>query len=142
MFLWGIGGIGLIVFAVDDYFTLHENLGDALYSQFTFLPVFTATADDMLVLVYAITGVVALYVFRMELMARRNSTTLLYLAAVASVVMVVTDVTPLPLALKAPELPAQTLAVSLLMCAFVLRYVEVRAGVRARVHAREREAVA
>jgi hypothetical protein len=41
--------------------------------------------------------------------------------------MVATDVLRLPLAVKALELPMQTLAATLLMFAFVTRYLEVKA---------------
>jgi hypothetical protein len=136
IFLWGVGGIGLLIFAIDDYFTLHETLGDAVYGQFGFLPAFTATVDDMLVLIYAIAGLFVLFAFRMELVTQRNSTTLLYLAAMASAVMVFTDVTHLPLALKAVELPVQTLSVTLLMFAFIARYRELRATTRAEIQSR------
>lgn len=143
IFLWAIGGVGLLVFAIDDYFTVHENLGDVVYAQFGFLPVFTSSLDDLLVIGYAVIGLFVLFAFRMELTARRNSTTLLALAASASVLMVVTDATPsLPLALKAVELPMQTLSVTLLMFAFIARYREVRTASASDVTPLPREAVA
>jgi hypothetical protein len=62
----------------------------------------------------------------MELVAPRDSATFLALAAAASIVMVLTDAFAHARALKAVELPAQTLAATLLMFAFVSRYREVR----------------
>jgi hypothetical protein len=126
IFLWGIGGIGLVLFAIDDYFTIHENVGDFLYASFTFLPRFANNVDDLLVLTYAAAGVAVLVIFRMELRARRPSTTLLYLAAGTSIVMVLCDAFAKSLTLEALELPAQTLAVTFLMFAFIARYREVK----------------
>ena len=126
IFLWGIGGVGLVLFAFDDYFTVHENLGDFLYATFSFMPRFANNVDDLLVLSYAAAGIATLYVFQMELRARRNSTTLLYMAAAASIVMVLCDAFAKTVALEALELPMQTLAVTLLMFAFVARYREVK----------------
>jgi hypothetical protein len=128
IFLWGIGGGGLLIFGIDDYFTIHEHLGDLLTSPLSLVPVATNSPDDLLVLTYAIAGVVTLLVFQMELRTHRTSTTLLHLAAVSSIIMVATDAFAFTTALKAMELPTQTLAASLLMFAFVTRFQEVRAA--------------
>jgi hypothetical protein len=141
IFLWGIGGVGLVLFALDDYFTLHENVGDFLYASFSFMPRFANNVDDLLVLGYAVVGITVLIVFRMELRARRPSTTLLYLAAGASIVMVLCDAFARSLTLKALELPAQTLAVTLLMFAFIARYREVREVMPTGDHGRSAEAL-
>jgi hypothetical protein len=128
IFLWGIGGIGLLIFAFDDYFTVHEHLGVVLNGLVKgFMPFGTKSPDDILVLLYAVTGVSTLYVFRDEVFANRDSSRLLLAAAVAAVVMVLTDAFGGAVVLAAMELPAQTLADSLLMCAFVVRYQEVNA---------------
>jgi hypothetical protein len=125
IFLWGIGGLGLLLFATDDYFTMHEQLGTHLNGALAILPVALNMPDDILVLGYAVIGVSVLFVFRMELIADRPSATLLQLAAVASLVMVLTDIFATSTALKAVEYPSQTLANGLLMLAFVVRYQEV-----------------
>jgi hypothetical protein len=126
IFLWGIGGVGLIIFAVDDFISFHESIGDRARDLIGFLPNATNSADDLLVIGYAVVGVATLVVFRMELVAPRDSATFLALAAAASIVMVLTDAFAHARALKAVELPAQTLAATLLMFAFVSRYREVR----------------
>jgi hypothetical protein len=128
IFLWGIGGIGLLVFAVDDYVSFHEKLGPALEGGLAFLPVAVNMPDDLLILIYAVVGVVVLYVFRMEVFADRPSATLLQLAAGAAIVMVLTDAFARSLALQALEYPSQTLANGLLALAFIVRYREVTDG--------------
>ena len=130
IFLWGIGGIGLLLFAVDDYVAFHEGLGPALEGGLTFLPVAVNMPDDILVLGYAVIGVAVLYVFRMEVFSDRPSATLLQVAAVAAVVMVLSDVFARSLALMALEYPAQTLANGFLALAFAVRLREVTAGHR------------
>jgi len=126
IFLWGIGGIGLLVFAVDDYFTIHEHLGRWIQDTFEVLPGVTNMPDDLLILGYAVIGVSVLYMFRMELLSARASSTLLLFAAIAAVLMVTTDAFATTPALKALEFPAQTLATMLLMFAFARRFQEVR----------------
>lgn len=126
IFLWGIGGIGLAVFALDDYFTVHERLGDAIFDLFSFVPVITNVSSDMLVLGYALAGLTIIVMFRMEVFSGRPSATLLQLAAVASVVMVLSDAFGTTDVVKALEFPAQMFACSLLMLAFAVRWLEVR----------------
>ena len=125
IFLWGIGGIGLLLFAIDDYVSFHEQVGPALERGLTFLPVAVNMPDDLLILIYAVVGVIVLYVFRMEVFADRPSATLLQLAAGAALVMVITDAFARSLALQALEYPSQTLANGLLALAFIVRYREV-----------------
>lgn len=124
IFLWGIGGIGLLVFALEDYFTIHERIV-LLFDER--LPGGTNSPDDILVLGYAVVGIAVLYVFHTELVADRASSALLLCAALSAIVMILCDAFAHNLALKALELPAQTLADTLLMFAFVTRYREVRA---------------
>jgi hypothetical protein len=128
IFLWGIGGIGLLVFAVDDYVSFHESLGPALESSLTFLPLAVNMPDDLLILAYVVVGIVVLYVFRMEVFANRPSATLLQVAAAAAVVMVFADAFARSVALMALEYPSQTLANGLLALAFIVRLREVTDG--------------
>ncbi|HLF76968.1 MAG TPA: hypothetical protein VJB57_05700 [Dehalococcoidia bacterium] len=131
IFLWGIGGAGLLLFAIEDYFTIHEMLGRAVAGV---IPGGLNSPDDIFILMYAVISIFILYVFHTELVAPRGSTALLIAAAVAALIMVASDVFARSLALQAIELPAQTLADSLLMFAFISRYREVRAiAVRAEV---------
>jgi hypothetical protein len=132
IFLWGFGGVGLLIFAIDDYLTFHESLGRSLEGGLWILPFSLNMPDDLLVLGYAVVGVTALYIFRMEVFADRPSATLLQLAAVSAIVMVFTDVFAHSLTLRALEFPSQTLADALLALAFVVRFREV-AGPRAAI---------
>jgi hypothetical protein len=125
IFLWGIGGVGLLLFAMEDYFTVHESLAPMFISV---IPGGTNAPDDIFILGYAFIGVGVLYVFHTELVAERGSTALLAVAAVSAIVMVLTDAFAHALALKAVELPAQTLADTFLMFAFLTRFLEVRSG--------------
>jgi hypothetical protein len=139
IFLWGIGGVGLVIFALDDYFTVHERLGDAVFDLFSFVPVITDVPSDMLVLGYTLIGVTVIVMFRMEVLSGRPSATMLQLAAVASVVMVLTDAFGVTYVIRALEYPAQTFACSLLMLAFAVRWLEVRQAGTARTETRLQE---
>ena len=132
IFFWGLSGLGLLAFAADDYFTLHEQVGRWFVSNIGTLPLFTNSekfnsADDLITLAIGLVGLGVLYVFRHELLARRHSSTLLVAAVAAAGLMVATDVygkgwvQPL-------EFPAQVSAVGLLLLAYVMRYREVRAA--------------
>ena len=132
IFLWGIGGIGLLLFALDDYAGMHETLGRHFESAVNRLPVGINMPDDILVLSYAFIGHAVLFVFRMELFEDRPSASLLQLAAIAALVMVTTDAFATTRALQALEFPAQTLAKGLLLLAFGVRYLEVRSRAYAR----------
>jgi hypothetical protein len=125
IFLWGIGGAGLILFAIDDYVSFHEQMGRNFESIVNALPVTVNMPDDLLILAYAVVGTCVLFVFRMELFEDRASATLLQLAALASVVMVITDAFATTRFLQALEYPSQTLANGLLLLAFTVRYLEV-----------------
>jgi hypothetical protein len=126
IFFWAIGGIGLATFALDDYFTVHERLGEWVFDQLTFIPVVTNIASDMLVMSYAVLGIAVILTFRMEVFSARSSATLLQLGALSSVIMVAVDGFAASDALKALEFPTQTFACSLLMLAFFVRWLEVR----------------
>ena len=91
IFLWAIGGAGLIAFAVDDFFGLHEWAGKA-FGGIGFLPQVTDVPDDVLILTYVIAGLALLAIFKNEVLSTRNSTALLIPATVFSVLMVFADV--------------------------------------------------
>jgi hypothetical protein len=131
IFLWGIGGIGLILFAADDYFTVHEHVGQWIQETFSELSGVTNMPDDLLVLGYAVVGVSVLYMFRMELLSERASSTLLLLAAISAAIMVATDAFATTNELKALEFPTQTLASMMLLFAFARRFQEVRQAAQA-----------
>jgi hypothetical protein len=126
IFFWAIGAIGVALFAFDDYFTIHERLGDWLIAQLRFVPVVTNVSSDMLIVGYAVGGLATLFLFRMEVFSGRPSATLLQLAVVSSVVMVLVDGFGTTDAINALEFPTQTFACTLLMMAFLVRWLEVR----------------
>jgi hypothetical protein len=126
IFFWAIGAVGLAIFALDDYFTVHERLGEWLVDQLHFVPVVTNISGDMLIIGYAVGGLATISLFRMEVFSGRPSATLLQLAALSAIVMVAVDGFATTEVLKALEFPTQTFACSLLMLAFFVRWLEVR----------------
>ncbi len=127
IFLWLAGGTGLLVFAVDNFFGLHERAG-GLIAGTGAVPSFVNLPDDIFVLAYVMVGIMVLAVFKDELFRARNSTALLIPASLFSLAMAISDIAAEPLALTALEFPAQTLAVACLSLAFVVRYLEVKQG--------------
>jgi hypothetical protein len=121
---WGIAGVGLIILAADDYFGIHEVVGDWMASM-SFIPLFTNTADDIMTLTIAVTGLSVLYIFRHELVAPRPSSTLLLAAVGASMLMVATDAYGFGIN-RGLEFPAQVSAVGLLLLSFWARSREVK----------------
>lgn len=126
IFFWGIAGVGMLYLAADDYFGLHEAIGDAMASRTSMIPMFTNTADDIVTVFVGISGLTVLYLFRHELFARRASSALLVGGVVAAALMTLTDVYGHGV-VRPLEFPAQTAASGLLMLAFTRRYFEVQA---------------
>ena len=127
IFFWGLSGLGLLAFAADDYFTLHEQVGLWIADNVGMLPLFTNNVDDVITLAFGLVGLGVLYLFRHELVARRHSSTLLIAGVAAAGLMVATDVYAKGW-LQPLEFPAQVSAVGLLLLAYVMRYREVRAA--------------
>ena len=127
IFFWGLSGLGLLAFAADDYFTLHEQVGLWIADNVGMLPLFTNNVDDVITLAFGLVGLGVLYLFRHELVARRHSSTLLVAGVAAAGLMVATDVYARGW-LQPLEFPAQVSAVGLLLLAYVMRYREVRAA--------------
>ena len=75
VFLWGAVGLGLIVFAVDDFFGVHEAVG-AFGAETLRIPIMTNNVDDFVTLGYGLGGLVLLYLFRHEVFAPRASSAL------------------------------------------------------------------
>ena len=125
IFFWGIAGVGMLYLAADDYFGLHETMGDAMASRTSMIPMFTNTADDIITVFVGVTGLTVLYMFRNEVFARRASSALLVGGVAAAAVMTLTDVYGHGV-IRPLEFPAQVAASGLLMLAFTRRYFEVR----------------
>ena len=126
IFLWGLTGVGLIGFAFDDFFGVHETVGDWITNHVGVMPLFTNNVDDFITLGYGVAGLAVLAVFRHELFAVRASSALLLAGVVAAAMMLGTDAYA-PGVLKAFEFPSQVGAVGLLLLAHLTRYAEVRA---------------
>ena len=127
---WGIAGVGLMFLAADDYFGLHERMGDWMAQNSYMIPMYTNTADDIITLGVGITGLSVLYIFRHELIANRNSSVLLVAGAAAAFLMVAADVYGRGI-VRPLEFPAQVSASGLFFLAFLTRFREVRAAVPA-----------
>jgi hypothetical protein len=129
IFFWGFTGLGLLAFAANDYFSLHQRVGDWVADSVDVLPLFTSNLDDVIVLTFGVAGFALLYSFRHELLARRHSSTLLIAGVAAAVVMVATDGYATA-RLQPIEIPAQVLAVGSLLLAYAMRFREVQAAAR------------
>ena len=132
IFFWGLSGLGLLAFAADDFFALHEKAGRLIAESLGTLPLSTNSekfdsADDLITLGIGVVGLAVLYVFRHELVARRHSSTLLVAAVATAGLMVAIDVYAKGW-VQPFEFPAQVSAVGLLLLAYVMRYREVRAA--------------
>ena len=128
IFLWGATGVGLIGFALDDFFGLHEAAGAWITTHVGLMPLLTNNVDDFITLGYGVAGLALLAVFRHELFAMRASSALLLAGVAAAGMMLGTDAYGHGV-LKAFEFPSQVAAVGLLMLAHLTRYLEVRAAV-------------
>ena len=127
IFLWGATGVGLIGFAFDDFFGLHEAAGAWIANHVGLMPLLTNNVDDFITLGYGVAGLALLAVFRHELFAVRASSALLVAGVLAAGIMLGTDAYGHGI-LKAFEFPSQVTAVGLLMLAHLVRYREVRAA--------------
>jgi phosphodiesterase/alkaline phosphatase D-like protein len=125
IFLWALTGLGLIAFAIDDFFGLHERLGTWIADNVGVLPLLTNNADDAITLAYGVVCLAILAMFRHELFARRASSALLAAAVLPSALMLLTDAYA-----RGPvawfERPIQTTAVALLLLAHLVREEELR----------------
>ena len=124
-FLWDAAGLGLMVFAVDDFFGVHEAVG-AFGAETLRIPIMTNNVDDFVTLGYGLAGLVLLYLFRHEVFALRASSALFIAAVAASAVMLGTDafgVGPL----KWFEFPSQVTAVALFLATMLIRQRELAA---------------
>ena len=130
IFLWGAVGIGLVGFAFDDFFGVHEALGGWIDNNIHMIPLFTNHADDFITLAYGVVGLALLACFRHELFAVRASSTLLVVGVVAAALMLAADAYAQG-PLTTTEFPLQAGAVSLLLLATLTRYQEV-CGARVR----------
>ena len=122
IFLWGLLGVGLIFVAFDDYFDIHEAVGDAIADRFTDG---VNLSNGLVALAYVCAGVALLYVFRHELRAHRASSAVLSVALILSLGILVADVAgnvgwPRPF-----ELSDRALVSGLLLAASYLRLREV-----------------
>ena len=127
IFLWGATGVGLIGFAFDDFFGLHEAAGAWITTHVGMMPLLTNNVDDFITLGYGVAGLAVLAVFRHELFAVRASSALLVAGVLAAGIMLGTDAYGHGI-LKAFEFPSQVAAVALLMAAHLVRYRELRAA--------------
>jgi len=129
IFFWGISGAGLVALAADDYFGLHERVGDWMAAHSYLMPMGTHSVDDAITIGVGITGLSVLYLFRHELVAPRASSTLLLLAVPSAMLMVAADAYGVGV-LRGLEFPGQVAAVGFLFLAHVTRLREVTATAR------------
>jgi len=126
IFLWGLSGIGLAVFAFDDFFTVHERVGRWVSERFDIWAPLTNNVDDLITLSYGVVGLLVLHVFRHEVMQIRASSALYLAGVIAAALMLLFDAYGRG-AIIAGEFPSQFTAVGLLFIAHAQRFTEVRA---------------
>ena len=126
IFLWGLSGLGLIVFAADDYFTVHERIGSWVAERLDIWAPLTNNVDDLITLGYGLIGLIALHVFRHEVMQIRASSALYLAGVVSAALMLFFDAYGRGV-IAIAEFPSQFIAVGLLFLAHAQRYREVRA---------------
>ena len=127
IFLWGVVGLGLVGFAVDDFFGIHERTGGWIERNADVLPGLTNNTDDIITLMYGAIGLATLAVFRSELFAVRASTAVLVIGVLAAGMMLGTDAFGRGF-LKTLEFPFQVTAVGLLLLSMGVRYIEIRSA--------------
>ena len=113
IFLWGVVGLGLMAFALDDFFGIHERTGGWIERNADLIPAATNNADDIITLMYGVIGLAVLAVFRKELFAVRASAALLVAGVLAAGMMLGTDAFGRGF-VKTLEFPSQVTAVGLL----------------------------
>lgn len=123
-FLWGLSGVGLLVFAMDDYLTIHERIGGWVADRLDLWTLLTNNVDDVITLGYGFVGLVALHFFRHEVMEIRTSSVLYLAGVLAAGLMLITDAYAQD-AVVLLEFPAQFGAVGLLLLAHLQRFREV-----------------
>lgn len=126
IFLWGISGVGLALFAADDYFYVHERIGDWVERRVDIWTALTNNFDDLITLTYGLIGLAMLHVFRHEVMQLRASSALYLAGVIAAALMLMTDSYGRGV-VAIVEFPSQFLAVGLLFIAHAQRFIEVRA---------------
>ncbi|MEZ4504180.1 MAG: hypothetical protein R3C39_16265 [Dehalococcoidia bacterium] len=126
IFLWGISGMGLLAFAIDDYLTVHEHIGRWMVDHTHLWTPLTRNVDDFITLAYGVVGLAVLHLFRHEVMLHRSSSVLYLFGVVAAASMLLIDAYGRWL-ISVAEFPAQLLAVGLLFLAHLQRLREVRA---------------
>lgn len=139
IFLWGLSGVGMALFAADDYFTVHERIGGWVADRTDFAAPLTNNVDDLITLAYGVVGLLMLHVFRHEVMRVRASSTLYLIGVIGAATMLLVDAYGRG-GIVALEYISQFLAVGVLFLAHAQRYREVRALAAGRRSGSERSA--
>lgn len=127
IFLWGVVGLGLMAFAVDDFFGIHERTGGWIERNADVIPAVTNNSDDLITLMYGAIGLAVLAVFRAELFEVRASAVLLLAGVLAAGMMLGTDAFGRGF-VATLEFPSQVTAVGILLLSMGVRFSEVRSA--------------
>lgn len=131
IFFWLLSGWGLTWFAFDDFFQIHERLGQWAMSHIGSMTLFLNNIDDVIILSYAVAALAGVYLFRREILSSQASLALVALGVALSLVMLVSDFfAPEGSLLAGLENPAQVMAVAFLFAAYAVRLREVQAESR------------
>jgi hypothetical protein len=93
LLIWALMAAGFLFLAVDELFEIHEQVDHAIHSLFGIAETsLTDRIDDLLILLYLVIGLAAVYIARGELLRYRRTLPFFAAGLVLALVMVVLDV--------------------------------------------------
>ena len=125
-FFWIISGAGLVWLGIDDYFGIHESVGDALEGGLgTTVPVLN-NFDDLILLGYGIIGLTVVAIFLGELMRSRATFPLLMTGIGFLIISQAVDFfIPEGTAISGVENPTNIIGAGFILAAYLVKLREV-----------------
>jgi len=131
---WSLSGAGLLLFAFDDLLQVHERAGDLLASYFGDRVPGVNQIDELVTLSYVAAGLLGIYLFKNEIMARRPAAAILTMGIGAAALAVTLDVAARGL-VEGAVWPAQMAAAALIFSAYAAHVRAVMMPARRRAAA-------
>ena len=125
-FFWIISGVGLIWLGIDDYFGIHERVGDVLENDLGVTVPLLNNPDDVILLGYGIIGLTVIAIFFGELMRSRAAFPLLATGIGVLIISQAIDFfAPEGSALGGVENPTNIIGAGFLLSAYLVKLREV-----------------
>ncbi len=125
-FFWIISGAGLIWLGIDDYFGIHERVGDVIENDLGVTGPLLNNPDDVILLGYGIIGLTVIAIFLGELMRSRASFPLLVTGIGFLIISQAIDFfAPEGSALGGVENPTNIIGAGFLLSAYLVKLREV-----------------